>query len=81
MDLTLTPMRYLQAPGALRALPEHLAGSRAALAVADDIVWGLVGEGIAAALSPAGIAPSRWPFPGETTPSGWPASWGRWVSP
>lgn len=68
MDVALTPMRYVQRPGALGALPEHLAGARAVLAVADELVWGLVGEEVAAALAPAGIVPSHWRFPGETTP-------------
>lgn len=68
MDVRLTPMRYVQHPGVLEMLPEHLAASRAVLAVADELVWGLVGEGIAAAVEGAGIGLARWPFPGETTP-------------
>ncbi len=67
IDVVLTPLRYVQRAGALDGLAGHLDGARAVLVVADDLVWGLVGDRVRAALAPAGVAVERWPFPGESS--------------
>jgi glycerol dehydrogenase len=67
MHIALTPARYVQEPGALASLPEALDGTRRVLVVADDTVWGLVSDRIAAVLPP-GVAARRWRFPGACTP-------------
>ena len=68
IDVGLTPLRYVQQTGAIGRLPESLDGAGSVLAVADDLVWELVGEPVRAALAPAGAVVARWPFPGESSP-------------
>ena len=64
----LSPGRYVQGPGALARLGEHLAalGSTPVL-VADDVVWGLVGHEVTSSVRGAGLAVHRDAFSGLAT--------------
>ncbi|MFB9376273.1 glycerol dehydrogenase [Kineococcus gynurae] len=64
----ISPGRYVQGPGALRAVGENLARLGAVpLVLVDDVVWGFVGHDVEASLREAGLPVHRKSFHGFAT--------------